>query len=117
MADELSPQQFDEVVECLTRLESDLRAALGETDRADTVDLDLPIGRLSRMDALQQQEMAKAEKALKKRRLLQVEAAKERLADDEFGWCCSCGEAIAFRRLRARPEVPFCVRCQEKLEG
>ncbi|MCP4809197.1 MAG: TraR/DksA family transcriptional regulator [Proteobacteria bacterium] len=89
---------------------------LADRSRGEVVDLDLPIGRLSRMDAMQQQAMAKAERELQKVRLMQVEAALERVDDDEYGWCCQCGEPVGVRRLTARPEVPFCVPCQEKAE-
>ena len=39
-----------------------------------------------------------------------------RYDDDEYGDCLDCGEAIAIARLEARPETPFCVRCQENRE-
>ncbi|HJN78336.1 MAG TPA: TraR/DksA family transcriptional regulator [Myxococcota bacterium] len=116
MAEELTASQRQSLIAGLQTLQHTLRVDLEDQDRVETVDLDLPIGRISRIDALQQQEMAKAERALKKQRLLQVGAALERVADDEYGWCCDCGESIAYRRLEARPEVPFCVGCQETLE-
>lgn len=114
--DELTDAQHATLVQALRQLDADLRAALGDRERGEIVDLDLPIGRLSRMDAMQQQAMAKAERELQKTRLLQVEAALERVDDDEYGWCCQCGEPVGVRRLTARPEVPFCVPCQEQAE-
>jgi len=116
VAEELTDQQLKERVEALHALDRSLREALSDTSRADTVDLDLPIGRLSRMDAMQQQAMAKAERELQKRRLVMVEAALERVDEEEYGWCCSCGESVGYPRLKARPESPFCVPCQEGLE-
>ena len=50
-------------------------------------------------------------------RLEQVGAALERMADGEYGYCCLSGEPIGYARLRARPETPFSVESQEKLEG
>ena len=117
MAEELRDEQLQQVLAALHELHGRLRAALADDERARTVDLELPIGRISRIDAMQQQEMAKAERALQQRRLRQVEAALERVDDDEYGWCCDCGEPVGFRRLLARPEVPFCVPCQERLEA
>jgi DnaK suppressor protein len=38
------------------------------------------------------------------------------LNDGEYGQCVECGEAIAPARLRAMPEVPTCVTCQDRIE-
>ncbi len=114
--DELTEVQHAQLVAALHELKASLRLRLDDTSRTETVDLDLPIGRLSRMDAIQQQKMAQAEQAKAGLRLQAVEAALERAAEDEYGWCCQCGEPVGWPRLRARPETPFCVPCLEKLE-
>lgn len=80
------------------------------------MDLDLPIGRVSRIDAIQQQKMAQAEQGRARLRLQAVQAALERVEDEEYGFCCQCGEPVGYKRLWARPESPFCVPCQEMLE-
>lgn len=69
------------------------------------------VGRLSRMDAMQQQEMAAAQERARKRDLVRIEMAERRLADGEYGWCADCGEAIADRRLAIDPMAEKCVRC------
>ena len=85
-------------------------------DGAAPVDLDEPIGRISRMDAIAQQRMVEASRASMQRRLQQVRAALRRFEEDEYGDCASCGEPIAQRRLKAQPEAPFCLGCQEQRE-
>lgn len=70
------------------------------------------VGRLSRQDALQQQAMAKAQEQLRRRQLKRIEAALERLEDGEFGYCLSCGEEIAERRLEIDPMAETCVACK-----
>lgn len=73
------------------------------------------VGRLSRMDALQQQAMAAGLRdrlLLKKQRL---EAALTRLDEGVFGKCCRCGEPVALERLQADPGAPFCPACQEDI--
>lgn len=87
------------------------------SDAARTVDLDDPIGRLSRMDAIQQQQMAAAGQRATSLRLRQVEAALARVQSGTWGLCVACGEEIDARRLAARPEVPFCRDCQAAREG
>ena len=46
----------------------------------------------------------------------QVNQALARLDAGEYGECTSCGEPIAQRRLKAQPEAPFCLGCQEQRE-
>lgn len=80
-------------------------------DRA-TVQLDQQmVGRLSRMDAIQQQAMAQATSARKKAQILRIEAALRRYEDGEYGFCTDCGEEIAAGRLDHDPAVPRCVTC------
>ena len=101
----------------LEALEAELAGAVNlATDGARPVDLDEPIGRLSRMDAMQQQAMAKATREKAKRRLSQVRLALEARARGEYGDCRSCEEPIGIGRLRSRPETPFCVACQGRRE-
>ena len=88
------------------------------TDRASApVELDQSsVGRLSRMDALQQQAMAAGsrERMLLKRRRL--DAALGRILAGRYGLCCQCGAEVALERLRADPATPFCANCQEDID-
>ncbi|WP_309130442.1 TraR/DksA C4-type zinc finger protein [Brevibacterium sp.] len=43
--------------------------------------------------------------------LAEIAAAEQRFADDDFGRCETCGEAIALVRLQARPMARTCIRC------
>lgn len=112
MSTELTDTERADLEVRLQEMLDDLRrAATGADDRSATVDLDGSMGRLSRMDALQQQEMAKAQARQAERRLITVQRALTRFADDSYGDCLDCGEPIGFRRLRAKPDAPFCVSC------
>lgn len=86
-------------------------------ETSKTVDLDEPIGRLSRIDAIQQQKMSQAHKRRNDVRLQQLYAALKRIEDGEYGECMRCGEFIPRPRLDARPEVPLCIECQNELES
>lgn len=68
-------------------------------------------GRLSRMDALQNQAMAAGTEARRQARGVAVSAAIERLKDGEFGWCEECGDFIGERRLDLDPTFTRCVGC------
>ncbi len=41
----------------------------------------------------------------------QIEAALERIAAGEYGYCVKCGDKIAEERLDIVPQTPFCAKC------
>ena len=81
------------------------------------VALDQPIGRLSRMDAMQQQSMAKANRRAAEQRLQRVEAALRRIAAKEYGSCLRCEEPVGVERLKVQPEAVLCIACQSQGES
>lgn len=48
--------------------------------------------------------------------LRQIEAARERMAQDRYGRCVDCDAEIPLARLQAQPAAERCVRCQETYE-
>ncbi|MEM9138522.1 MAG: TraR/DksA C4-type zinc finger protein [Pseudomonadota bacterium] len=92
---------------------TDLRAADQETtENRAPVELDqTQVGRLSRMDALQQQAMAQAQSRRRTARLMAIAAALKRMDQDDFGWCEECGEEIPLGRLTLDPCAAKCVAC------
>ena len=69
------------------------------------------VGRLSRMDAMQQQSMDLAKEERRAQRLAILAAALKRMDEDEFGYCLRCGEEIPPARLDVDPAVTLCVDC------
>ncbi|MFW2367012.1 MAG: TraR/DksA family transcriptional regulator [Desulforhopalus sp.] len=89
---------------------------LASKESTQTVDLDQSsVGRLSRMDAMQSQAMAKENSRRREQQLVRIDAALERIEEDEYGYCASCDEEINRRRLDVDPANPFCVDCASKL--
>ena len=79
---------------------------------AQVVELDQSkVGRLSRMDAMQTQELAKAAVVRSQRLLIQIGAALERIESDEFGICQNCDQDIAPKRLDVDPTALLCITC------
>jgi len=102
-----------EIVALIRRRLAELSAQdlLGQ-DGQSVVQLDQQsVGRLSRMDALQSQAMAKAQQVRRDTERRGLQAALARVEDGEFGWCEDCGEAIAPGRLRLNPASTRCVSC------
>ncbi len=84
-------------------------------EAAQPVELDQTrVGRLSRMDALQGQEMARAAERRRDTEIRKIDAALARLDSDDYGWCVSCGEEIAAARLALDPAIPVCIDCAQK---
>lgn len=84
-------------------------------DSRDTVTLQQDsVGRLSRMDALQQQAMAQATQKRREVEKQRIRAALARLDQGEWGWCLTCGEEIAEARLHHDPGVTQCVGCASR---
>lgn len=115
--DYLTTAQEKELHNYLLVLRSELEKLLADSQESSkTVDLDQPIGRLSRMDALQQQAMAKASRAGTERRLKLIDSALVAIKQERYGECRRCEEPIGYPRLKARPESPFCLECQGQIE-
>ena len=71
------------------------------------------IGRISRMDAINNKSVVEAalrEATNKMQQLLQMQ---KKINDDDFGTCVKCKNTIPFRRLMIRPHSKFCVHCAQ----
>ena len=69
------------------------------------------VGRLSRMDAMQQQAMAQGEERRRNAERTRITAALARLDQGEWGYYGTCGEEIAEGRLRNDPSVVQYLQC------
>ncbi|MBR0553365.1 TraR/DksA family transcriptional regulator [Stakelama marina] len=69
------------------------------------------VGRLSRMDAMQQQAMAQAEGRRRQQEIVRIDNALSRIEQGEFGWCVECGDAIAAKRIEFDPSAARCLDC------
>lgn len=69
------------------------------------------VGRLSRMDAIQQQSMELATQDRRRQRLGMLEAAQKRIASGDYGYCLRCDGEIAPARLNIDPAATLCIDC------
>lgn len=51
-----------------------------------------------------------------RRKILDIDAALERLARGEYGMCLRCEEEIPARRMEVRPFSRYCVECKTEVE-
>jgi len=69
------------------------------------------IGRVSRMDAINNRSVNEAALQHLKNQKKGLESAINRLNDDKFGRCVRCGELIPVERIIIMPGATKCVRC------
>ena len=110
---DLSPAQLRELSEELNRQLSKLQKSMQVTDEAlQTVELDqTAVGRLSRMDSLQNQAMSKGLREREEVKFAQLKEALVRMERGSYGRCTRCDAAIPVERLFVFPEAPQCGSC------
>jgi DnaK suppressor protein len=105
-------EQFREQLAAMLR---ELRAiSVTAAEDVKPVELDqTSVGRISRMDAIQAQEMSRETARRREQLSLRIEGALHRIKSGRFGPCFQCGEDIDLRRLRADPTMTRCRACVE----
>ena len=110
MDEELSLNKYENLLK--DRIEHLEKQEKMNADARDTVILDQQsVGRLSRMDALQQQAMAQANANKRAQEIAAIRAALARIAVGEYGYCDVCGDDISPKRLEISPTAMRCVDC------
>jgi DnaK suppressor protein len=109
----LTEAQIAELRDELERQLAKLEKSMIVTDEAlKTVELDQgSVGRLSRMDSLQNQGIAKGLRERENVRLALIQEAIRRLDAGTYGVCTACGGEVAFERLCVFPESATCTPC------
>ena len=111
----MDEQQRDRLLE---KIEAEIAAT--EKDIASLEEKTKPIapddsiGRLSRMDAIQNKSVNEAALRAAKIRLTQLRHALANIDDPEFGICDMCMEPIPIGRIMLMPETRRCVECADK---
>jgi DnaK suppressor protein len=116
LIDKLSMMEVDQIKRSLNELKSELEALDSSSgDAGDTVVLDqAKVGRLSRMDAMQAQQMALEAGRRRQLQIQKIEGALRRIAADEYGYCFICHDEIDNRRLAIDPTSTRCMACVDK---
>lgn len=71
------------------------------------------IGRVSRMDAINNKSVVEASLRTAHRKLNNLKHALTKIDDDAFGACARCGNPIPTARLMFMPQSTRCVRCAD----
>lgn len=81
-----------------------------EADAA-AVEPDKSIGRLSRLDSMQMQQLSRDAQQRQKSELYRLKEALNRLDQGFFGKCQLCGADIGEERLEIQLDASFCIGC------
>jgi DnaK suppressor protein len=86
-------------------------------ESSQVVELDQArVGRLSRMDALQAQAMAKESGRRRDVMVRNIAQALARVESGKYGRCLECDEPIPDKRLEYDPAARLCLPCAERAE-
>lgn len=97
------------------RLETIIASQESQKKEAAPLELDQArVGRLSRMDAMQQQAMSQAAARLVDLERQRIQSALGLMQSGEYGYCLVCDEEIAEDRLRFDPSILTCIACARK---
>ena len=114
MPDSINAEMHKRLLKLREELES---VAETSEELSQVVELDqAKVGRLSRMDAMQAQQMAQASGRRRALMLRQISAALARIEKDDYGYCRSCDEPIADKRLEFDPTALLCIKCANEAE-
>ena len=69
------------------------------------------IGRISRMDAINNKSVNEAALRNARKKLNQLERCQRELPSDAFGICRQCEQGIEFEKLLVVPESIICISC------
>jgi DnaK suppressor protein len=109
LADEQIRMVRDELLRSLSKLERSLKIS-GESARPRDLEQDT-VGRLSRIDAIQNAGLTANLEERERAQLRQVVDALRRIEDGTYGACTACGGSIPFERLLVFPETLACTAC------
>ncbi|MFO7863804.1 MAG: TraR/DksA C4-type zinc finger protein [Salinivirgaceae bacterium] len=98
-------QKINEEIEKTERLIVDYK------DMTQPISPDDAIGRISRMDAINNKTVNDAALRQAEEKLRKLHYVLKKLGSDDFGMCVKCGQSIPLGRILIKPESVHCVKC------
>lgn len=106
-------------VEEKTTLQNAIEQKIKQTEKAiaDYKDMtqpvapDVAIGRISRMDAINNKSVMEAALREAEAKLKRLQSALQKINDADFGICQKCKQPIPKKRLMVMPDSVKCVQC------
>ncbi|MDI1323409.1 MAG: TraR/DksA C4-type zinc finger protein [Algoriphagus sp.] len=82
-------------------------------DMSQPVSPDNAIGRISRMDAINNKSITESALRNAREKLNKLQLALSNIDNPEFGLCRKCHKPIPEGRILLKPESPYCVNCAQ----
>jgi len=92
----------------ITELETQIKQ---RTEDATAIEPDKSIGRLSRLDSMQMQQISRNAQRRQQSELYRLKEALVRIDRGHYGKCQLCGRDIGEPRLEIQPDAAFCIGC------
>jgi len=113
----MDEENLKQIKQLLLKMKSELQEQEKTSkETGKPVELDqTKVGRISRMDAMQAQQMALNASRRRQLQLVKIESAFQRIDFGEYGYCLTCDEDIDIRRLMVDPTNTYCIKCAERM--
>lgn len=100
----------EKIIETLTKTKEEI---LSFEDITQPITPENSIGRISRMDAINNKSVAEVALRSAKRKLTNLKIALSKIDSPDFGICSRCKRPIAPKRLMFMPQSTNCVHCAD----
>lgn len=105
----MNPEEFREKVNA--EIEKTKALIIDYKELTKPIAPDDAIGRVSRMDAINNKTINESALRQAEERLKKLEKVLGKVGKPEFGLCAGCGKTIPIQRILIRPESSRCVNC------
>ncbi len=111
----MTEKERDEIAEViLSQIEKSEQKIEELKEFTEPIAPDCAIGRVSRMDAINNKSIYDASMSNTRQRLEQLKQVLKLTNDADFGICTKCRQSIPIERLKIRPEIRLCASCLKK---
>ena len=108
----MTPEEKKEVTrKVLEEFENTKRIIADYKEMTRPISPENAIGRISRMDAINNKSVAEAALRQAESKLKNLELVMESIDDEDFGTCMKCRKPIPLGRLLLMPQSRYCVNC------
>ncbi len=111
----LSSSQKQEIKEAILNEQKELKLKIAEyKELTKPIAPENAIGRISRMDAINNKSVNEAALRQAEKKLIGIERALEQIGEDHFGLCKGCGMQIPLGRILLVLGTTKCVKCASR---
>ncbi|HHB77661.1 MAG TPA: TraR/DksA family transcriptional regulator [Saprospiraceae bacterium] len=97
----------------IQEMKSTNRDILQLEEQTKPISPDDSIGRITRMDAINNKSVAESSLRMLRKKLTNLQLALSKIDEENFGQCISCGKSINEKRLMFMPESRYCILCAQ----